>query len=411
MSIRIERLGHLGDGIGPGPVHLPRTLPGELVEPAAPGGRLRILEPSPDRIAPACAHYARCGGCALHHARADFVAAWRQEVVTRALAGQGLGAPFLPQQVSPPGSRRRATFAARRIKGGALVGFHTRGSDQIVAVPDCLVLVPALRDAGPALAALTVLGATRKGALSLAVTAMDNGLDVAVRGGRPADAALAADLSALAAAHGIVRLSWEGEVIAQAERPLIALDGLPVSPPPGAFLQATAQGEAALRAGVGRAIGSARRVVDLFAGCGTFALPLSRGAEVHAAEGDAAQIAALTAGWRAAGGLHRLSAETRDLFRRPLVPLELDRFDAAVIDPPRAGAEAQVAEIAASRLPRVAMVSCNPVTFARDAAVLVAAGFRLDWVQIVDQFRWSAHLELVAALSRDHIRHETNRGP
>lgn len=176
-----------------------------------------------------------------------------------------------------------------------------------------------------------------------------------------------------------------------------------VSPPPGAFLQPTPQGEAALVAAVRDAIGAARRIADLFAGCGTFALPLAETAEVHAVEGDAAMTAALDAGWRGATGLRRVTTEARDLFRRPLTATELGRFDAVVLDPPRQGAAAQTAELARSRVAVVAAVSCNPVTFARDAKTLVAGGFALDWLQVIDQFRWSPHVELAARLSRPHI--------
>jgi 23S rRNA (uracil1939-C5)-methyltransferase len=189
----------------------------------------------------------------------------------------------------------------------------------------------------------------------------------------------------------------------QPEPPTLGLGRARVSPPPGAFLQATPQGEAALRNAVQEAVGPARRIADLFAGCGTFALPLAETAEVLAVEGSAAMLAALDQGWRMAPGLKRVTCETRDLFRRPLMPDELAGFEAVVIDPPRAGAEAQVAELARADVPVIAAVSCNPVTFARDARALVQAGYRLDWVQVVDQFRWSAHVELAARFTRAHI--------
>jgi 23S rRNA (uracil1939-C5)-methyltransferase len=198
----------------------------------------------------------------------------------------------------------------------------------------------------------------------------------------------------------LARLSWDGEVVFQSEPPVLAMGVARVSPPPGAFLQATPEGEAALLRAVLEATDGARRVADLFAGCGTFALPVAQRAEVHAVEGSSQMLAALDHGWRTALGLKRVSTETRDLFRRPLMPDELARFDAVVIDPPRAGAEAQIGQIAAAQLPRVAAVSCNPVTFARDARALVTAGYRLDWVQVVDQFRWSAHVELTACFTR-----------
>jgi 23S rRNA (uracil1939-C5)-methyltransferase len=206
-------------------------------------------------------------------------------------------------------------------------------------------------------------------------------------------------LAALAERHDLARLAWGDEVVVTRRAPVQAFGAARVVPPPGAFLQATPEGEAALLAETETILAGARRIVDLFAGCGTFALPLAQRAQVHAVEGEAAMLAALDTGRRGIAGLHPLSTEARDLFRRPLLPDELARFDAAVIDPPRAGAEAQIAEIARSGLPRLAYVSCNPVTFARDAKALIAAGYAMGPVRVVDQFRWSAHVELVAGFT------------
>lgn len=401
----IERLGHLGDGIAPGPVYAARCLPGEVVEGARVGDRLeevRIVTPSPDRVAPPCRHYRACGGCALQHASDGFVAAWKRDVVRAALAAQGLTPEIGAVATSPGASRRRAVFAARRTKAGALAGFHGRASDVIAEVPGCTLLDPALLAGLPVARDLAMAGASRKGSLAVSVTVSETGLDVAVSGGKPADGALLAQLAALAGKHDLARLAWEGEVVATRRPPVQRFGGVAVVPPPGAFLQATSGGEAALVAAVTAAMGGARRIVDLFAGCGTFALPLARRAEVHAVEGSADMLAALDRGWRTATGLRRVTTEARDLFRRPLMADELSRFDAAVIDPPRAGAAAQTAALAGARVPLIAAVSCNPVTFARDAAVLVAAGYRLNGVQVVDQFRWSTHVELAATFSLSH---------
>ncbi|NNU79289.1 class I SAM-dependent RNA methyltransferase [Halovulum dunhuangense] len=395
-GIAIERLGHEGDGVGGGGYH-PFTLPGETILSGDPP---KILTPSPDRVAPVCPHFGRCGGCALQHASDDFLARWKQAVVERALAARGLSAPFRPIAVSPPNSRRRATFAGRRTKKGVQIGFHGRGSDRIEDVTTCALVRPGMLALRPVLEEITRLGASRKGGLRLLVTECDGGWDIDVSGGKPLEGPLAASLAALAGRADLARLSWEGEVVALIRPPAQVMGRARVVPPPGAFLQATPQGEAALVAAVRDAVGDAGRIADLFAGCGTFALPLAERAEVLAVEGDGGMLAALEKGWREAEGLKAVRIETRDLFRRPLEPLELRGFDAVVIDPPRAGCEAQAARLAASRVPVIAAVSCNPVTFARDAQALVAAGYSLDWVQVVDQFRWSGHAELVARLSR-----------
>lgn len=405
QQLSVERLGHRGEGVAQG-IFIPRVLPGETVEGLVEQGRMaqpRILTPAPERVAPGCRHYRGCGGCALQHARDEFVAEWKLEVVRRALDAQGLSAPFRPLHTSPARSRRRATLAGRRLKSGALVGFHARASDSLTAVPDCQLLDPALIAALPACEALVMAGGARKGELALQLTALDGGIDVAVRGGKPLDTALRQHLPQIAGAHRLARLSWEGEVLYQPQPPGLHFGRARVCPPPGAFLQATPQGEAALLAAMREAVTGARHLADLFAGCGTFSLPLAEQAEVHAVEGEAAALAALDAGWRGTQGLKRVSTEARDLFRRPLLADELARFDAIVIDPPRAGAEAQIRQIARARVPVVGAVSCNPVTFARDARLLAEAGYRLDWVQVVDQFRWSAHVELAARFRLDHI--------
>ena len=401
MKLVIERLGHLGDGIaqGPnGPVFVPQTLPGEEVELS--GDVAKILTPAPDRKRPPCAHARSCGGCLMQHASDALVAQWKQGIVQGALSGQGLEAPFRPLLTSPPQSRRRATLAGRKTKGGALLGFHQRGSDTIIPVPNCQLLHPDLIAAFPALEALTRLGGSRTTELDLTVTRSLAGPDVVVKGGKDLDGPLRLELARVAEAHGLARLTWGDETVALRAMPMQRMGRAFVAPPPGAFLQATEQGEAALLAGVRDAVGEARRVADLFAGCGTFALPLAEGAEVLAVEGDAAMTTALEKGWRQAQGLKRLTVQTRDLFRRPLEPDEFKGIDAVVIDPPRAGAEAQTDRLAAAKVPVIAAVSCNPVTFARDARVLVDAGYRLDWVQVVDQFRWSSHVELIARFSR-----------
>jgi 23S rRNA (uracil1939-C5)-methyltransferase len=407
VKVTIDRLGHLGHGIATtadtGPIFVPGVLPGEVVEGTLEGDRLldaKIVTPSTDRVKPPCRHARTCGGCQLQHASDPFVARWKQEVVATALSGQGLTAPFLPLQTSPPKSRRRATLSARRTKGGVLMGFHGRASDTITEIPDCQLLHPDLLAAFPGLQALVQTGGSRTAELSLQVTLTRGGPDIVVTGGKPLDADLRLDLARLVEAHGFSRLTWDGETVALRDRPALTMGTATVVPPAGAFLQATPEGEAAILGAVKAALGPQKRVADLFSGVGTFTLPLAQMMEVHAVEGDKPMIAALDLAARNTQNLHRISHEARDLFRRPLEPDELAAFTGAVIDPPRAGAEAQSACLAKSAVPVIAAVSCNPVTFARDAKALIAGGYQLDWVQVIDQFRWSTHVELVARFSR-----------
>lgn len=406
MKVIIERLGHLGDGIAQGPdgaIYVPGMLPGEEVEGDLQGDQLadfRIVTPSVNRVKPPCAHAKTCGGCMMQHASDAFVAEWKLGIVKGALTGQGLEAPFRPIITSPPKSRRRATIAARRTKSGALMGFHARASDMVVDVPHCQLLHPDLIATFPGLEALVKLGGSRTAEVSLTVTRSLSGADVMVVGGKTLDSALQLELARVTETYGFARLTWNGETVALRTAPMQRFGKALVSPPPGAFLQATQEGERALLQAVALAIGPARKIVDLFAGVGTFALPLAERAEVHAVEGDGAMMAALEKGARNAEGLKRVTVETRDLFRRPLEDDEFKGVEAVVIDPPRAGAEAQMAVLAKSKVPVIASVSCNPISFARDAKLLIAGGYHLDWVQVVDQFRWSAHVELVARFSR-----------
>ena len=401
MIVTVARLGHLGDGIAvtdAGQIFVPGALPGEVVDGTLQDDRLtdtRIVTPSTVRVRPPCMHARSCGGCQLQHASDAFVADWKVQVVQSALAGQGLTAPFRPIITSPPSTRRRATLAARRTKSGVLLGFHARASDTLVAVPGCQLLHPDLIAALPGLEALVRIGGSRSAEVALTVTRSKAGVDVAVSGGKPLDGALRLDLARIVEAHKFSRLTWADETVALRDQPVQRFGTATVVPPPGAFLQATEAGELALLSAVRAALGPQKRVIDLFAGLGTFALPLAQETEVHAVEGDAAMTAALDKSLRQTENLRRLTVETRDLFRRPLEPDEFKGVTGVVIDPPRAGAEAQTDRLARAGVPVIAAVSCNPVTFARDARILLQAGYRLDWVQVVDQFRWSTHVELV----------------
>lgn len=404
MKLTIERLGHLGDAVATGPegsLFLPGFLPGEEIEGDAEGG-FRIVTPSADRVRPPCAHARTCGGCIMQHAANPFVADWKLGIVQGALAGQGLTATFRPILTSPPQSRRRATVAAKRTKNGAMIGFHMRGSETLVAVPNCQLLHPDLIAGFAGLEAIVKIGSSRVGEVAITITRSLSGMDVMVTGGKPLDSNLNLELARITESSGFARLTWNGETVALRTAPMQRFGRALVSPPPGAFLQATLEGEAALLASIVDAIGPARKIADLFAGVGTFALALAENCEVFAYEGEAPMIAALDKGARNTQGLKRVVAQTRDLFRRPLEPDEFKGIDAVVIDPPRAGAEAQMTVLAKSDVPVIASVSCNPITFARDAKILISGGYHLDWVQVVDQFRWSHHVEMVARFSKSH---------
>ncbi len=405
MSIwTVERLGRKGDGVaisGDRRALASLVLPGEVIEGDEADGRIRdakIVTPSGQRVRPACGHYRACGGCSLMHGSEDFLRDWKLGVVEQALRAQGLAAPVTGIHVSPPRSRRRAVLSGRRTKKGALVGFHARASEVIVDIADCHILRPAIQAALPLLRQITVAGASRTAELSLCVTETPSGLDVAVTGGKPMDAALFQTLATLADQGDLARLSWDGQSITR-RPPALPMGRAQVVPPPGGFLQATAEGEAALVAAIRDMTRGAGRVLDLFAGCGTFSLPLAETAEVHAVEGLAAPLQALDTAARHAPGLHRITTETRDLSRRPLMPDELS-YNAIVIDPPRAGAEAQAREIARCEVERLAWVSCDPVTFARDARILAEGGYEITRLFVVDQFRWSPHVETVAEIRR-----------
>jgi 23S rRNA (uracil1939-C5)-methyltransferase len=402
MTLTISRIAASGQGFAGDAGPFPRVLPGEEIA-HDPKGQPRILRPSPDRVKAPCRHFKACGGCAMQHASDAFVADWKTDVIRTGLAARGIEAEVRPILTSPPQSRRRATLHGKRTKSGAMVGFHAPGSDVLIEVPGCQLLDPAIIAAIPVLEQLTTLAASRKAELELVINLSQNGIDLDMRTCKPLDPQASLQVAALAERYKFARIAWDGEVIGLRAPPLQRFGTAEVSPPPGAFLQATRHGQDALIACVTEAIGDAAQVIDLFAGCGTFSLPAATRAEVWALEGEAALIHALDQGWRQAQGLKRIRAETRDLFRRPVLAAELKQIGAAIIDPPRAGAEAQSLELAASNVPRIAAVSCNPVTFARDAEMFIKGGYRLDWVQPIDQFRWSAHVELAAQFTRAHI--------
>lgn len=404
----IERLGHAGDGVTTilgRTVYVPYGAPGDRVRISVEGERGRlitVLAPGPQRVVAPCQDFGSCGGCSLQHLSDDTYRRFKHDGVRATLAQRGIDfAGEIEVVAGTPESRRRASFAFDRRDGVLRLGFHAAASATIVEPSHCLVLTPKLRAALPALRTFLDKALAADGEGTLAVTETQAGLD----GDLVTDAPLRTQaLARLALEAGLVRLTRAGVLLAQAHTPTVDLSGIPVAVPPAAFLQPTVAGEAALVAAVLKGVGGARSVCDLFAGLGTFSLPLARVARVHAVDGDGALIAALASAHRQAKGLKPLITEVRDLARRPLTAEVLSAFEAVVFDPPRAGAFAQAQAMAGARVRRVVAVSCNPATFARDARVLLDGGFTLDALTLVDQFLWSSHVELVATLSRGKAR-------
>lgn len=408
----ITRLGARGDGVAQrpdGPLYAPYTLAGERVRGRIDGDRLRdvvVVTPSPDRVTPACPHFGVCGGCVVQHLERRAYHAWKRGLVRAALARVGVETEVGPVLDATRSGRRRATFHAVRAKAvGFAFGFAARGSHHVVALEQCPVLHPRLAAALPLLARAAAAAAPRPGRADLQATWTDTGLDVDLRGVNARDHhQLTAELAALAEEGDWARVTIAGEPRLQRRAPEVRFDGAPVTPPPGVFLQATEDGEAALAALVAAAGEGAAKAVDLFAGLGTFALRLAQRMEVRAFEGDPAAAAALAQAVKrapAAGvALKPTLVQRRDLARAPVSARELGRPGLVVMDPPRAGAGAQARELAQSGAQRVVYVSCNPASFARDAKVLIEGGLRLESVRAVDQFLWSAHVELVGVFTR-----------
>lgn len=411
-TLTITRVGGQGDGVAEtaaGPVFAPLTLPGETVRAEVRDGRAEvvdIVQASPDRIEPVSPHYGDCGGCSLQHWASGPYLEWKREQVRLALVREGVETEVEPAVAVPPGTRRRLALHARRGPDGRpILGFKARKSWRLVEIRVCPVADPRLVAAIPALTRVAEAFLEHpKSAPTLHVTWTLTGLDVDVTGverrsgGLSRDAQMRAIEAATAA--DLARLSLAGETLVMSRQPLVAFGPATVPLPPGGFLQAVPEAEAAMVARAVEAVRGAKKIADLFCGAGTFTFPLAAVAPVLAADASAAGIAALKAGVGTARGLKPITAEARDLFRRPLAPYDLRGCDAVVLDPPRAGAREQTAQLPGTKAHSVVYVSCNPVTFARDARLLTDAGFRLERVTPVDQFLWSAHVELVGVFRR-----------
>jgi len=403
----ISRLGHKGDGIAEMPegiTHVGFALPGETVIAEVRDGHFestKVLESSRDRVAPVCHHFGVCGGCHMQHLRHDAYLAWKRQLVADALAREGIGTEVQPIRHFPVASRRRAVFTAIRTHDGVRLGFAQRRTNRIVDLEECPVLAPELSATLKSLRELSAILAPRRGVVKIAALACDNGLDIAATNGAPVSEATRRRAIEWALAAKAARLSINSENAIETARPYLQAGIARVTPPPEGFVQAVAAAEQAMAELVISHLSTARKLIDLFSGSGAFALRLAANAQVHAVEKDGAALLALERAWREAGGvLKAVSTERRDLYRAPVTAAELNGFDAAVFDPPRAGAEAQSRELASSNVKRIAAVSCNPATLARDLRILVDGGYRVLSVTPIDQFVFSPHVEAVALLER-----------
>ncbi len=414
--VEIVEIGDRGDGVAEGPVYVPYTAPGDRARISlgrrrrgggVAGELIDLVEPGAVRAEPACPHFGRCGGCALQHVQDAFYRDWKRQRVATALARRGLAdVPIAPLATTPAGTRRRANLVAMRRRDGTVrLGYHGRASQRVVDIEACPILAPVLVGLlGPLrwlFASLLAPGA-RGGAM---ITATDGGADVMIEADLELDPAVRETLAGFAAATDLARLTVRRpksdfiDPIVLRRPATVAFAGVTVDLPPGGFLQASPAAERLLVAEVTAAANGARRIADLFAGCGTFSFALARRASVHAVEGQAVLADAIRSAVNRMR-LNHLTVSHRDLFQRPLDAAALHEFDAVVFDPPRAGARAQCRELAAAAVPVVIGVSCDPGTFARDARTLVDGGYRLDRVLPVDQFLWSPHVELVGIFRR-----------
>lgn len=396
-SETIVRIAARGEGVTASGRHVAGGVPGDRVD--AEG----TLIPGSNRAVPPCRHFGTCGGCQLQHVAEAALADFVRDRVVGALQGQEV--PFgdvRPALLSPAGSRRRAALTALVTGKRAVLGFNAAGSNQVTDMRECPLLLPELFALIAPLRALIGAQGKQRRPIRVQLQQLDQGVEVVLDGMSDDGLATAMALQDFAFDQRLARLvvdSGDGPaVLWEPEPATVRFGGVAVTPPPHAFMQATAAGEAALLAAVTKAVGDAPTLADLFAGIGTFALSLHQGRRIYAAEAARDAVLALKAA--ADRAQLQVVTEHRDLFRRPLIAAELDRFGAVVLDPPRAGAEEQVRQLAGSKVPRIAYVSCNPASFARDAKVLIAGGYRLDWVQPVGQFRWSTHVELAGCLVR-----------
>lgn len=415
-KVKIEELGGRGDGIvreGGNITYVSYSAPGDVADIKLTGSKGRIKhihQKSQHRVDAVCPHFTKCGGCTLQHIEADYYKIWKESLAKTALSNQGISDVVInPIEVSPLGSRRRTTLQAVRLNTGDVVlGYAEKGSHNLIDVEHCPILMPEIVNFIAPQRAFLAKIMDKKEKMAVQVTCGENGLDVVIEGKGEAGLKLRMDLAEFAEENDLARVSWLDrslrntyfETLAERRKPYVTFNGNRVFFPPGSFLQATVQGQNLLTKIMLDGITGANRVVDLFSGSGTFSIAAAGVANVHAVENNEEMLTALKNSSNLMTGIKLVSTELRDLFLRPLLPHELNEFDVAIIDPPRAGAKHQMQEILNSDIKKLVMISCNPVTFARDVQNLVAAGFKMGPVTPVDQFLFSPHLEIVSVFER-----------
>ncbi|SFV33808.1 class I SAM-dependent RNA methyltransferase [Hyphomicrobium facile] len=405
-ELLIRRIGAQGDGVADldgEPVFVPFTLPGERIEAEVDGERARlerVLVPSPERIAPVCKHFGKCGGCSVQHMASDTYAEWKRNLVVDAFRSRGLE-PVVDELQRTAGKRRRAVMRAVRTPSGVALGFYEASSHDLVEIEECPVLEPKIVAAFPDIGNLISPLLSKRGEARVAITLTKSGLDVEITGTeRQLTPAVRSVLASKASDMKLSRLIVGTELVVETLHPFMTFGTADVILPPGVFVQAVEEAETEIARRVVAAIGKAKAVADLFSGMGAFTFPLAARSRVSAFDGDKAAVAALASAAKKTSGLKPITATVRDLFREPLSPLELNEHDAVVFDPPRAGAEAQSQRLTKSKVKTVVAVSCNPATLARDARHLVDGGYKIESVTPIDQFLYSAHVEVVAIFRR-----------
>ena len=403
-KINARGLGEVLDKNGQLILEMPFSLPGEIVDykldDLGHTNWMELKSSSPYRKKALCPQFKKCGGCSLQHATEEFVTDWKKTSVVSALEQRQLYPQFLNTFVTPERSRRRAVFSGRRTKTGTIVGFNSLRSERIVPILGCIILENSILSFLTGMEKITARACTRTSTIKIHVANSDNGLDVLVAAGRPLDIELRKFLTSIAVEYNLARLSWDGELIVSMEPPAQMLGEIKIIPPVYFFMQATKEAEIAMIKDVCKALENEKVVADLFSGFGTFSLPLSKTKRVLAYEHSSDMLSSLDLASRQAPNLKEIKTEFRDLHKNPVLRAELSELDGAVVNPPRSGAYLQCKELAKSGVQTIVLVSCNLTTFIRDTEILIKGNYDIDWVRVIDQFRWSHHIEIIARLSQ-----------